>query len=546
MYKLLLFFFCSLRIAYSEATAQSFDSIAISFTKNARLFESNTVLKQFVAVNGLYTIPETRLARYPMLTKHVLIYPSDLIGADKVLHITAFPDFADRSAYYTIQKINYEEQPESETINNRVNDSVSYNYDANSIIDGVYIRESLESRDSIRFNYRTTDGLEQQLSESYVKYNSFLREQHNLLQSLEADFQNDRATRVQPLITEWLQSFYLAQAEVSNVEYRQFVHWVRDSLAFCRLYDSLPPQEAVQLLKCTKKQRSQLNPAQKDENKALYGFDFHALDKKGTSFYQNESYMPYLDSMYYPAAVRFYKRREFNPTKWIYQSTKTSPTPIFPDTLCWVKEEIRADYESFTHMYFWHPAYDNYPVVGVNEAQMKAYCDWLQRQKNAELSDAPYTIRVELPNLYQYEMSVKYCSSVDRRNTIDTKATTPFIIHRTNNESIVFIQPIYPKILDKSYLNNELYRKLIAWQTANETFPIWNLAGNVSEYCAPLNPELDEDSEQMTVLGGNRLIGLVDPNENQFNTVFYPQTLLSTSGYSTVGFRTVLFLDWKK
>ena len=29
-----------------------------------------------------------------------------------------------------------------------------------------------------------------------------------------------------------------------------------------------------------------------------------------------------------------------------------------------------------TEKYFWHPAYDNYPVVGVNWKQARAFCIW--------------------------------------------------------------------------------------------------------------------------------------------------------------------------
>ena len=39
-----------------------------------------------------------------------------------------------------------------------------------------------------------------------------------------------------------------------------------------------------------------------------------------------------------------------------------------------------------TQMYFWHPAYDDYPVVGVNWKQAKSFCIWRTQLMNSYLS----------------------------------------------------------------------------------------------------------------------------------------------------------------
>jgi hypothetical protein len=44
-------------------------------------------------------------------------------------------------------------------------------------------------------------------------------------------------------------------------------------------------------------------------------------------------------------------------------------TNIYPDTLCWVADFTYSFNEPLATMYFWHPAYDDYPVVGVNWKQ---------------------------------------------------------------------------------------------------------------------------------------------------------------------------------
>ena len=49
---------------------------------------------------------------------------------------------------------------------------------------------------------------------------------------------------------------------------------------------------------------------------------------------------------------------------------------VYPDTLCWVRDFTYAFHSPMTKNYFWHNAYDNYPVVGVTWTQAKAFSVW--------------------------------------------------------------------------------------------------------------------------------------------------------------------------
>ena len=49
---------------------------------------------------------------------------------------------------------------------------------------------------------------------------------------------------------------------------------------------------------------------------------------------------------------------------------------VYPDTLCWVRDFTYAFHSPMTKNYFWHTAYDNYPVVGVTWTQAKAFSVW--------------------------------------------------------------------------------------------------------------------------------------------------------------------------
>lgn len=364
---------------------------------------------------------------------------------------------------------------------------------------------------------------------------------------MESDFQNYRTTVTQPVISELLKPFYLSPHEVTNAQYREFVHWVRDSIAFDLLYRELREDEAVLLLNCTKKQRALMNVSNPDslaDYHARYGFNFDYFNEQKIDLYgyDETKYAELIDPyLFYPQAERFYKRREFDISKFVYQSTACSPTPVYPDTLCWLRDSPYPEYGLYTDAYFWHPVYDNYPVVGLTEAQIKAYCDWLQRKKNKKLKDAPYTIRVELPQLFHYEMAAKLCAPAILRNKIDALTPDPFIINRLREDVPWFITSAFP-LTDPEIRYIKTHNPLmLAWYRSNQTFPFIYLNGGVSEYCS----ESVTSTDQMTVLGGNRTIGLTDQHENQLNTIFFQQTVPANKGSSTIGFRPLIYLDWK-
>ena len=49
---------------------------------------------------------------------------------------------------------------------------------------------------------------------------------------------------------------------------------------------------------------------------------------------------------------------------------------IYPDTTVWIKDYNYSYNEPMHNDYFWHQAYGDYPVVGVNWRQAKAFTAW--------------------------------------------------------------------------------------------------------------------------------------------------------------------------
>lgn len=161
--------------------------------------------------------------------------------------------------------------------------------------------------------------------------------------------------------------FYMDATEITNNEYRQFVYWVRDSIAHILL-----------------------GQVKKDKEGNSY------IDWKARINYNDPATQQKLAAMYYAPEDRIYGRKDIDVRKLIYheetydlkaaamdkgKSPRSSfivkqDVPIYPDTLCWIRDYSYSYNEPMAKMYFYHPAFDNYPVVGVNWNQATAFCVW--------------------------------------------------------------------------------------------------------------------------------------------------------------------------
>jgi sulfatase modifying factor 1 len=78
---------------------------------------------------------------------------------------------------------------------------------------------------------------------------------------------------------------------------------------------------------------------------------------------------------------------------------------VYPDTLVWAHDFTYSNNTHLTETYFWHPAYDDYPVVGVTWGQCQAFCAWRTqilnewKQQNGET----FVQRFRLPSEAEWE-----------------------------------------------------------------------------------------------------------------------------------------------
>ena len=202
--------------------------------------------------------------------------------------------------------------------------------------------------------------------------------------------------------------FYIDVHEISNNEYRQFCEWVKDSLY--------------------------RNTLAEDDNEDYFfaetedGIELDRFIDKGYVLnwetpidWEDEDIFDLLyDEYYLQGSDLYYNRRQYNTRKlnyrywWLnfdaaaskesrdseYSETNSlnqlhsvrghsdrsqfvveETINIFPDTLVWVRDFTYGFNEPLAD-YFWHPAYDNYPVVGVTWSQAKAFNAWRTQLMN--------------------------------------------------------------------------------------------------------------------------------------------------------------------
>jgi sulfatase modifying factor 1 len=73
---------------------------------------------------------------------------------------------------------------------------------------------------------------------------------------------------------------------------------------------------------------------------------------------------------------------------------------MLPDTLVW--RDKSSFLEPFVEYYFRHPAYSNYPVVGVSYEQAEFYCEWLTKRYMKEPKRKFKNAEFKLPSIDQW------------------------------------------------------------------------------------------------------------------------------------------------
>jgi sulfatase modifying factor 1 len=195
-----------------------------------------------------------------------------------------------------------------------------------------------------------------------------------------------------------VQSFYMDQTEITNNEYRQFTDYVRDSIAHRMLGENHIIDEAEYTERINWREKIKWNdPEVKDYLSELYIPEYERFQRR-KEIDSRRLLFEYWWIDYKTAASKInrydYTSKGFNDTEveWDYRDVINNRSafiiheivPIYPDTLCWVHDYTYSFNTPMTQMYYWHPAYDNYPVVGVSWVQSRAFMRWRTNWMNED------------------------------------------------------------------------------------------------------------------------------------------------------------------
>jgi len=159
---------------------------------------------------------------------------------------------------------------------------------------------------------------------------------------------------------------------------------------------------------------------------------------------------------------------------------------VYPDTLCWVRDYTYSYHDPMAENYFWHTAYDNYPVVGVTWCQAKAFSVWRTQLYHSWLlaNGDLYVNDFRLPSEVEWERGA--------RGDLELSQYPwggPYI----RNANGCFLANFKP--MRGRYFEDGGFHTVKVYSYNPNAFGLYCMAGNVAEWC---NTAFDESAYEFT------------------------------------------------
>jgi gliding motility-associated lipoprotein GldK len=290
--------------------------------------------------------------------------------------------------------------------------------------------------------------------------------------------------------------FWMDRTEVTNQQYRKFVKYVSDSLKYLAVYAGgvNQPEDTVKV----------------DWNRAL------RINSN------NKAVIEKLNELLLSPDNRIQGKVEIDPTKLIYRysyvdlkaAARTSKgleqplsnflvsqtEAVYPDSLVWMRDFSYSYNEPFTRLYFSHPSYNQYPVVGVTWKQAVAFCHWRTNNSNFYLDkgnkrDEKIDGIYRLPTEAEWEYAARGNSKTNNMYPWGSPYT------RTKEGRLLAnFKPGRGDYFGSDTKNDNIYTSKVQSYPENG-YKLFDMAGNVAEWTSSVYYE-----------GGNNFIGDFSPD----------------------------------
>ncbi len=293
-----------------------------------------------------------------------------------------------------------------------------------------------------------------------------------------------------------IQGFWMDRTEVTNQQYRKFVKYVSDSLKYLAVYGGGVNQTE--------------DTVKVDWNRAL---------KINTN---SRAVIEKLNELLLSPDNRIQGKIEIDPTKLIYRysyvdlraaakASKGLEQPlsnflvsqteaVYPDSLVWMRDFSYSYNEPFTRLYFSHPSYNEYPVVGVTWKQAVAFCHWRTNNSNFYL-DKGNKKEEKIDGIYRLPTEAEW--EYAARGNSKTNAMYPWGSPYTRTKEgrlLANFKPGRGDYFGGDAKNDNIYTTKVQSFTENG-YRLFDMAGNVAEWTSSVYYE-----------GGNNFMGDFSPD----------------------------------
>jgi len=302
-------------------------------------------------------------------------------------------------------------------------------------------------------------------------------------------------------------AFWIDQCEITNNKYRQFVYYVRDSILRTKLGNAdiadrqyfMVDADGTVIEPNVLNWEEKINPKE-ETTKATIEEMYYPPEERFNGKKQvdirklNYSYF-WVDNQ--QAAKSTYKFDYANNTgKYEGQITNLDGTRtdikdrssfikhniinVYPDTLCWIRDFTYSFNDPQSSLYFWHPSFDDYPVVGVSWVQATAFSIWRTDYMNSALR------KEGIADVQAYRLPLESEWEYAARGGLDLNMY-PWGGPYTRNYKGCFLANFKP--LRGNYIDDgNVYAGKVGSYAPNE-YGLYDMSGNVAEWtCCAYHP----------------------------------------------------------